>query len=67
VIHTGVMWAATAPVAGCVRPFAWVTDAGERIFRFEKFLETARAMMSRRGITPTEAMIARLREVGAGV
>ncbi len=67
VIHAGAMWAATAAISGCIEPFAWVTDAGARKFRFEKFEETARAMMSRRGVTPSDAMLARLRAIHAGV
>lgn len=66
VIHAGAMWAATAAISGCIEPCAWVTDAGARKFRFEKFEETARAMMSRRSAAPSDAMIARLRAVHAG-
>lgn len=67
VIHTGSMWAATAPIAGCIAPFSWVTD-GEgstvrRHYRLEKFLEVMRAAMSRRGVEPSPAYMARIAEV----
>jgi hypothetical protein len=43
--------------------FAWLVDGtdGARSFRFDKFLETARAMMSRRGQAPTPALESVLR------
>lgn len=65
VIHTGSMIAQTAPVAGCVPPFAWWTDAQRKTYRFDKFLDVARAVMSRRGITPSEAYVRRLEELQA--
>ncbi|MBL0921019.1 MAG: hypothetical protein IBJ10_02690 [Phycisphaerales bacterium] len=65
VVGTGAMWAATAPVSGAVERFAWSTDAGRKSFRFDKFLETARAMMGRRKIDPAPAYIERLRELHA--
>lgn len=60
VIHTGAMLAQTAAVHGCIPPFAWMTDDGVHIYRFEKFIETARTMMSRRRITPGKAYLERL-------
>ncbi len=65
VLHTGGMFAQTAPVTGTTPQFAWSTDAGVKPFRFEKFMEVARAAMSRRGITPSPAYIARLHELHA--
>ncbi len=65
VVHTGAMWAATAPVSGCVAPFAWVTDAGAKRYRFDKFAEVARTVMGRRGVTPSEAYMERLRALRA--
>jgi UDP-N-acetylglucosamine diphosphorylase/glucosamine-1-phosphate N-acetyltransferase len=49
-IGTGAMIAASRPPASIVPRFAWITDdaGGPKSFRIEKFLETARAMMSRR-------------------
>jgi len=55
VLHTGSMFATTAPVSGCVAPFTWATDAGSRLFRFDKFLEVARAAMARRKEAPSAA------------
>lgn len=63
VVHAGVMWAASAPISGCVRPYAWVTDGGERTFRRDTFEATARAMMARRGVVLTGAMRDRLRAI----
>lgn len=60
-IGTGTMIARTAPVADAVGAFRWVTDEGEMPFRFAKFLETARAAMSRRDAALGEAMTERLR------
>lgn len=62
-LGTGGMWAATIPASGATARFVWATDAGLKAFRFEKFLETARAMMGRRKISPSEAYIARLRSL----
>lgn len=63
VIHTGAMLAPTAPVTGAVPPFAWSTDGGVSTWRFDRFLETARAMMGRRGVQPSAAYLARLRDL----
>lgn len=63
VLHTGGMFATTAAVSGCVAPFTWATDAGQRPYRFEKFIEVARAAMSRRKITPSEAYTTLLRDL----
>jgi len=60
VVHTGAMWAATLPVTGCVERFAWVTDAGERRYRLNKFVEVMRAAMGRRKVEPSEAYLARV-------
>lgn len=50
VAHTGVMWAATRPVSGCVERFAWVTDDGQKSYRMDRFLSVARTVMARREI-----------------
>jgi UDP-N-acetylglucosamine diphosphorylase/glucosamine-1-phosphate N-acetyltransferase len=63
VVHTGTMWAATAPVSGCVAPFSWVTDAGTKTFRVDKFAEIARTVMGRRKVVPSGAYMARLGEL----
>lgn len=65
VVGTGTMWAATKPLGGTVAPFSWVTDAGERAYRFEKFMEVAKAAMGRRKIVPSEAFEARLKALNA--
>ena len=61
IVGTGTMYAATAPLAGTIPPFTWHTDAGVRAYRFEKFLEVARAAMSRRKLAGSEAYVERLR------
>lgn len=65
VLHSGSMFAQTAAVAGCIGGFVWSTDNGRRPFRFEKFLEVAKAAMKRRKLEPSDAMIERLRALHA--
>ena len=67
IVGTGTMWAATEPVSGCVDAFQWRTDAGCRAYRFEKFMEVARAMMSRRGVNPSGAYTELLKALADGV
>ena len=64
-IGTGAMVASSRPPATLVDRFAWITDSAEaaRTFRMDKFLDTARAMMQRRGQTLSPAAEARLREL----
>ena len=57
IIGTGTMWAATSPMTGCVKAFTWATDKETRRFEFEKFVQTARAMMARRDVEPSEAIL----------
>lgn len=66
-IGTGAMIASSKPPSTLVPRFAWLTDAtdGAKFFRFEKFLETARAMMSRRGAALSAEAEARLRTLHA--
>lgn len=61
VIHTGAMWAASEAVSGCVEPFAWVTDAGRRSYRLDKFLDVMGDVMARRDVEPSDAYVERLR------
>lgn len=63
VIHTGAMWAATSPVIGCVDPFTWATDAGVSAFRLQRFVDTAKVVMARRGIEPSEAYLERIKDL----
>ncbi len=65
VIGTGAMIASTAAPPQAVRRFAWLTDRGEQVFRFEKFLATATAMMARRNQAPGAACVAALRALHA--
>ena len=59
------MIATTAASPQAVRRFAWLTDRGEQVFRFEKFLATATAMMARRNRAPGEALTEALRALHA--
>ncbi len=63
ILHTGSMFATTAPVSGTVGRFMWATDAGQRPYRFEKFLEVARAAMARRKTEPSAAYVERMRSL----
>lgn len=66
-VGTGAMIAQSRPPASLVSRFAWLVDGadGAKSFRFDKFMDTARAMMSRRGKTPTAALEARLKDLHA--
>jgi len=66
-VGTGAMIAQSTPPASLVARFAWCVDGAEapRAFRFEKFMDTARAMMSRRGRTPGPALEAAMRALHA--
>lgn len=66
VVHTGTMWAAGAAVSGCVGAFSWVTDAGAKAFRLDKFGEVMRAVMSRRKVEASAAYVKRVAEMHAG-
>lgn len=57
VLHTGGMFATTAPVSGCVARFTWATDEGVRAYRIEKFLDVMKTAMGRRKIVPSEAYV----------
>ncbi len=65
VLHTGGMFATTAPVSGTTPPFGWFTDAGTRSYRLDKFTDVARAAMARRKVTPDAAYLDRLRALHA--
>lgn len=63
VLGTGAMIASTAAPATTVKRFAWLTDSGERTFRYNKFVEVMKAMMSRRDFTPSDAYMGLLKEL----
>ena len=66
-VGTGAMIALSRSPSSLVQRFAWLVDGadGAKTFRFEKFMETARAMMSRRGQAPSPALEAVLRALHA--
>ena len=59
-VGTGAMVASSDSPDTTVERFAWITDEGERRYRLAKFLEVARTVMARRGVTPGPAYVARL-------
>ncbi len=63
VVGTGAMVATTSPPPVTIRRFAWLTDRGEQVFRFEKFMDTAGRMMVRRHKVPSNAYIKALRSL----
>lgn len=63
IVHTGAMHAASTAVDGCVPPFAWCTDSGRRVYRFDRFMDVARTAMARRKAEPGEAYVNRLVEL----
>lgn len=67
VLHIGSMFAQATAASGTVAGFTWSTDAGMKPYRLDKFLEVAKAAMSRRKVVPSEAYLARLGEVHAAM
>jgi len=63
VLGTGAMIASSGFAPASVPRFAWLTDAGQRCYRFEKFLDVARAVWKRRRVEPSAAMIDALRRL----
>jgi UDP-N-acetylglucosamine diphosphorylase/glucosamine-1-phosphate N-acetyltransferase len=61
VLGTGAMIASSLAPPPVVRRFAWLTDNGERVYRYDKFVEAMRAMMERRGVTPNGEYLQTLR------
>jgi UDP-N-acetylglucosamine diphosphorylase/glucosamine-1-phosphate N-acetyltransferase len=61
VVGTGAMIAQSATPPKTVRRFAWLTDRGEQLHRWDKFIETARTVMGRRDREPSEAYVDTLR------
>ena len=61
---TGAMIACDRPPA-CVDRFAWLTPERMSRFRWDRFEQTMRAVMARRGAEPGPALLARLRALHA--
>lgn len=64
-IGTGAMIATASPPPATVARFAWLTDAGTRHYRLEKFIDTARVVMARRDRELGPAAEARISELHA--
>ncbi len=64
-IGTGAMVATSTPPPTTTPAFAWLTDDGIRAYRFEKFIDVARTVMSRREIPLQAAVEDRLRVLHA--
>ena len=58
-------WLLTRCSASTTPAFAWLTDDGTRVYRFEKFIDVARTVMSRREIPLQAAVEDRLRVLHA--
>lgn len=65
VVGTGAMIATSTPPPSTVRRFAWLTDDGASSYRWPRFETAARAMMDRRDVTPSDAMLDALRTLHA--
>ncbi len=65
IVGTGTMFAGSAPLAGTVPAYSWITDAGSKAYRFDKFLEVAQAAMTRRNVKPGPAYVERLKSLTA--
>ena len=63
VIGTGSMVASSQGVMKSTGRFRWITDDRDTLYRFDKFLDVAKTVMSRRHITPTDNYIARLKQL----
>jgi UDP-N-acetylglucosamine diphosphorylase/glucosamine-1-phosphate N-acetyltransferase len=65
VLATGGMFASTLAVSGSTQSFAWVTDAGDKRYRLEKFIEVMAAAQARRKVVATQAYVERIRALFA--
>ncbi len=65
VLHAGSMFAVSSFIGGCVGGFMWATDAGDSVYRFDRWVDTMRVVMSRRGLEPGQAYIERARVLHA--
>lgn len=63
VLSTGAMIATTAPPPTTVRRFSWLTDKGEHLYRYAKFIEMMKAVMARRDIKPSEAYLTLIQQL----
>jgi UDP-N-acetylglucosamine diphosphorylase/glucosamine-1-phosphate N-acetyltransferase len=63
VVGTGAMIATTSPPPSTVRRFAWLTDKGESVFRFDKFMDTVVTVMTRRDQVPSRPYEQALRDL----
>lgn len=65
IIGTGAMIASTAPPPTPTTRFAWITDAGQRTYKIDKFLEVAKTVMARRNIELDEVMKLAIRHLAS--
>jgi len=64
-LGTGAMIASSAPPPAYTPNFAWLTDEHAHTYRTEKFIDVMTIAMARRDTTPTDAYIARIRELAS--
>ncbi|MEM1423431.1 MAG: putative sugar nucleotidyl transferase [Planctomycetota bacterium] len=60
-VGTGAMCATTQPPPSTTERFAWLTDSGASRSRWDRFEETMRTAMRRRGVEPSESYVRTLR------
>jgi len=65
IIGTGAMIASTTPPPTPTNRFAWITDAGQRTYKIDKFLDVAKIVMARRNIELDEAMQSAIRHLAS--
>ena len=65
VFGMGTMIARSSAAPTSTRRFAWLTDEGERSYRLEKFLDTARTVLARRDRELGPALEDRIRALHA--
>lgn len=61
IVGTGAMIATGAPPPTQIGNFAWLSEGRSLLYRLPKFLHVCETVMARRGVTPTDALRARLR------
>ena len=63
VLGTGAMVASSTPPPTCLSRFSWLTDQGQRAYRYKKFRDVMETQMARRDVEPSEQYLAVLKEL----
>ena len=64
-IGTGSMIAASTPPPSCTPRFTWLTDAGARVYQWNKFSAVLTTVLARRAMQPGAALLKRLSDLHA--